>query len=71
MTMGRYEIKLDKVRVEFPIYDLRNRSLRDMLLLNPVRQIAQTRRAVGGEIKGDTTTLEDFSVLARLGQSEE
>lgn len=49
--MSRYEIKLDKVRVEFPIYDLRNRSLRDLLLLNPVRQIAQTRRAVGGEIK--------------------
>jgi ABC-type polysaccharide/polyol phosphate transport system ATPase subunit len=50
--MGKYEIKLDKVRVEFPIYDLRNRSLRDILLLNPVRrQIEQTRRAVGGEIK--------------------
>ena len=27
--------------------------------------------AAGTEIKGDTTTLEDFSVLARLGQSEE
>jgi acetyl-CoA synthetase len=27
--------------------------------------------AAGGEIKGDTTTLEDFSVLARLGTSEE
>ena len=27
--------------------------------------------ATGGEIKGDTTTLEDFSVLARLSQSEE
>ena len=27
--------------------------------------------ATGGEIKGDTTTLEDFSVVARLSQSEE
>jgi acetyl-CoA synthetase len=27
--------------------------------------------ATGAEIKGDTTTLEDFSVLARLSQSEE
>jgi acetyl-CoA synthetase len=27
--------------------------------------------AAGGEIKGDTTTLEDFSVLARLGSAEE
>jgi acetyl-CoA synthetase len=27
--------------------------------------------ASGSEIKGDTTTLEDFSVLARLSQSEE
>ena len=27
--------------------------------------------ACGGEIKGDTTTLEDLSVLARLGSSEE
>ena len=27
--------------------------------------------AAGGEIKGDTTTLEDFSVLARLGAAEE
>ncbi len=27
--------------------------------------------ASGAEVKGDTTTLEDFSVLARLSQSEE
>lgn len=27
--------------------------------------------AAGGEIKGDTTTLEDFSVIARLGSAEE
>ncbi|HEX4265248.1 MAG TPA: acetate--CoA ligase [Verrucomicrobiae bacterium] len=27
--------------------------------------------AAGGEIKGDTTTLEDLSVLAKLGQTEE
>jgi acetyl-CoA synthetase len=27
--------------------------------------------AAGGEIKGDTTTLEDFSVLAKLGKTEE
>jgi len=27
--------------------------------------------AAGGEIKGDTTTLEDFNVIARLSQSEE
>jgi acetyl-CoA synthetase len=27
--------------------------------------------ASGSEIKGDTTTLEDFGVLARLSQSEE
>ena len=27
--------------------------------------------ATGGEIKGDTTTLEDFSVVARLSQSDE
>ncbi|MEW6160866.1 MAG: acetate--CoA ligase, partial [Verrucomicrobiota bacterium] len=27
--------------------------------------------AAGGEIKGDTTTLEDFNVLARLSQTEE
>jgi acetyl-CoA synthetase len=27
--------------------------------------------AAGGDIKGDTTTLEDFSVLARLTQAEE
>ncbi|HWD92184.1 MAG TPA: acetate--CoA ligase [Verrucomicrobiae bacterium] len=27
--------------------------------------------AAGGEIKGDTTTLEDFSVLAKLSQTEE
>ena len=27
--------------------------------------------AAGTEIKGDTTTLEDFSVLARLSQAED
>jgi len=27
--------------------------------------------ASGAEIKGDTTTLEDFSVLAKLGSAEE
>ena len=27
--------------------------------------------AAGGEIKGDTTTLEDFNVLAKLGAAEE
>ena len=27
--------------------------------------------AAGGEVKGDTTTLEDFSVLAKLKESEE
>jgi acetyl-CoA synthetase len=27
--------------------------------------------AAGVEVKGDTTTLEDLSVLARLGSSEE
>jgi acetyl-CoA synthetase len=27
--------------------------------------------AAGGEIRGDTTTLEDFSVLAKLGSTEE
>jgi acetyl-CoA synthetase len=27
--------------------------------------------AAGGEIKGDTTTLEDFAVLARLGKADE
>jgi acetyl-CoA synthetase len=27
--------------------------------------------AAGTEIKGDTTTLEDFGVLARLGSTEE
>jgi len=27
--------------------------------------------AAGGEIKGDTTTLEDLSVLTRLGSAEE
>jgi acetyl-CoA synthetase len=27
--------------------------------------------ATNGEVKGDTTTLEDFSVLARLKESEE
>ena len=27
--------------------------------------------ATGGEIKGDTTTLEDFSVLAKLSSSED
>jgi len=27
--------------------------------------------AGGGEIKGDTTTLEDFSVLAKLSQNDE
>ena len=27
--------------------------------------------ATGGEIKGDTTTLEDFNVIARLSQAEE
>jgi acetyl-CoA synthetase len=27
--------------------------------------------AGGGEVKGDTTTLEDFSVLAKLKESEE
>ena len=27
--------------------------------------------AAGGEIRGDTTTLEDFSVLAKLGAAEE
>jgi acetyl-CoA synthetase len=27
--------------------------------------------ATGGEIKGDTTTLEDFSVLAKLSSAEE
>jgi ABC-2 type transport system ATP-binding protein/lipopolysaccharide transport system ATP-binding protein len=47
-----YEITLKKVRVEFPIYDRGGRSLRDMVLFNPVRrQIASTVRLVGGEIK--------------------
>jgi acetyl-CoA synthetase len=27
--------------------------------------------AGGGEIKGDTTTLEDFSVIAKLKESDE
>ena len=27
--------------------------------------------ASGGEVKGDTTTLEDFSVLAKLKESDE
>ncbi len=27
--------------------------------------------AAGGEVKGDTTTLEDFSVLAKLKESDE
>jgi acetyl-CoA synthetase len=27
--------------------------------------------ATGGEIKGDTTTLEDFSVLAKLKETDE
>jgi acetyl-CoA synthetase len=27
--------------------------------------------AAGGEVKGDTTTLEDFSVIAKLKESEE
>jgi acetyl-CoA synthetase len=27
--------------------------------------------AAGGEIKGDTTTLEDFSVLAKLSSNDE
>jgi len=27
--------------------------------------------AAGGEIKGDTTTLEDFNVLAKLSSAEE
>ena len=27
--------------------------------------------AAGGEVKGDTTTLEDLSVIARLSQQEE
>jgi acetyl-CoA synthetase len=27
--------------------------------------------AGGGEVKGDTTTLEDFSVLAKLKESDE
>jgi acetyl-CoA synthetase len=27
--------------------------------------------AAGGEIKGDTTTLEDFSVLAKLKETDE
>jgi acetyl-CoA synthetase len=27
--------------------------------------------AAGGEVKGDTTTLEDFSVLAKLKETEE
>jgi acetyl-CoA synthetase len=27
--------------------------------------------AVGDDIKGDTTTLEDFSVLAKLSRAEE
>jgi acetyl-CoA synthetase len=31
-----------------------------------LKQIAE-----GGDIKGDTTTLEDFSVLAKLGKTEE
>ena len=30
-----------------------------------LRELAAT-----GEVKGDTTTLEDFSVLAKLGQEE-
>lgn len=48
------EIRLDKVRVEFAIYDRRNRSLRDVLLLNPVRRsIASTAQIVGGQIQHD------------------
>jgi len=47
-----YEITLNKVRIEFPIYDQGGRSLRNLLLVNPVRrQIASTVRLVGGEIK--------------------
>ena len=32
----------------------------------PLRKIAS-----GGEIKGDTTTLEDLSVIAKLSQTED
>ena len=54
MSAPVVEIRLDKVRVEFAIYDRRNRSLRDVLLLNPVRRsIASTAQIVGGQIQHD------------------
>jgi len=48
-----YEIKLDRVRVEFTVYDRRSRSLRDVLLLNPVRKFATVTSMIGGQLNVD------------------
>jgi len=48
-----YEISLDHVKVDFTVYDRRSRSLRDALLLNPVRKLAATPHHVGGQLRVD------------------
>src|SRR5436309_3269859 len=52
-----YQIRLDRVTVDFIVYDRGGRSLRDVLLLNPVRRVAARRarsvKAVGGMLSVD------------------
>jgi homopolymeric O-antigen transport system ATP-binding protein len=48
-----YQLRLHGVTVEFKVYDQRDRSLRDRVLLNPVRRVASTAHAVGGQLTVD------------------
>src|SRR5262245_33977100 len=48
-----YELSLHGVTVEFTVYDQRSRSLRDRMLLNPVRRVASSTHAVGGQLSVD------------------
>src|SRR2546425_1955771 len=48
-----YELKFDRVTVEFTVYDQRDRSLRDRLLLNPVRRVVSSTNRIGGQLSID------------------
>ena len=40
-------------------------------LIRKLEVIGEAAKGISGEIRGDVTTLEDFSVIARLRESEE
>ncbi len=48
-----YQLKFEGVTVEFAVYDRRTRSLRDLLLLDPVRRAVFTTGLVGGRLSVD------------------